>query len=207
VLCSDRTSLPEVAGDAALYFDPRTPKSLVDCIEQITMDSSLKKTLVEKGRSRAGLFKPEDMTRQYLEIFKHSMKSPGSLSNGTMGIFRDGWMGAKTVVTYASGPSERMLEMELEAPSWLLARRIRVTLSDSHKTLQRVGIRPGREMVIRQVLPERQGRITLSIAPTFNPSDYGMGDDLRNLSLFCRECKIVSPYEETILLKMKRSRV
>jgi len=207
VLCSDQTSLPEVAGDAALYFDPRNPKAIVDCIEQITTNPFLKSTLVEKGRNRASLFKPEDMTQQYLEIFKQSIKSPGSVSDGITGIFKDGWMGEKSVVAYASGSPERVLEMKLEAPSWLPARRVKVEVSDSHKILQRVDIRSGREMVIRQVLPHRQGYITLSMAPTFNPSDYGLGDDLRNLSVFCRECKLVSPHEETILLQMKRSRV
>ena len=207
VLCSDRTSLPEVAGDAALYFDPRNPQAMVDCIEKITTDISLRGALVEKGRVRASRFHPDDMTEKYLEIFKKAINDPDDVANEIMGVFEDGWMGDKTVVVYASGPPDRILEMKLEAPSWLPTRRVKVTLSDAHQTLQRAGIRPGGEMVIRQALPGRQGHITLSVAPTFNPSDYGMGDDLRNLSVFCRECKLVSSHEETILLQMKRSRV
>jgi len=74
VLCSDRTSLPEVAGDAALYFDPRSPRALLECIEKITTDTSLRSALVEKGRSRAELFHPDDMTGKYLEIFKKNHK-------------------------------------------------------------------------------------------------------------------------------------
>ena len=201
VLCSDCTSLPEVAGDAALYFDPRKPETLVDCIEKITTNTSLKSTLVEKGRIRSDLFQPRNMTRQYLEIFKKSIKAPGSLSNEIMGIFKDGWMGEKTVITYASGSPHRILEMKLEAPSWLPSRRVKVILSDFNKTLYRASIKPGREMVIRQALPDSQGHITLSVTPTFNPSDYGMGDDLRNLSVICRGCKLVLPHEEKILLK------
>jgi len=108
-------------------------------------------------------------------------------------------MGDKTVIAYASGPPGRTLEMKLEAPSWLPARRVKVTLSDDHKTLLRKGIRPGREMIIRQALPERHGHITLSMTPTFNPSSYGMGDDLRNLSVICRDCKLVLPHEAGIL--------
>jgi glycosyltransferase involved in cell wall biosynthesis len=32
VLCSRASSLPEVAGDAALYFDPRKPEEILKCI-------------------------------------------------------------------------------------------------------------------------------------------------------------------------------
>ncbi len=209
VLCSDRTSLPEVAGDAALYFDPRKPEALVKCIEKIMTDASLRSILVEKGWIRAGLFRPDDMTGQYLEIFKKAINDPGYVANEIMGVFEDGWMGDKIVVVYASGPPDRILEMKLEAPSWLPARRVKVTLSEDDKTLQRAGIRTGGEVVIRQVLPDRQGHITLSMTPTFNPSDYGMGDDLRNLSIICRECKLVLPNEEGIFdfAEMKGNRV
>ncbi len=208
VLCSDRTSLPEVAGDAALYFDPRNPQTLMESIEKITMDKALQRALVEKGRVRAGLFQPDHMTRKYLEIFRKSINEPGAVtSSEIVGIFKDGWMGENTVVAYASGPPDRILEMKIEVPSWLPARRVKVMLSDAHKTLQRAGIRSGKKMVLRQRLPGRQGRMTLSITPTFNPSDYGMGDDLRNLSVICRECKLVSPGEEKILLQMKGNRV
>ena len=118
-------------------------------------------------------------------------------------------MGEKTVIAYAPGPPGRTLEMKLEAPSWLPARRVKVTLHDDHKTLQRRGMRPGGEVIIRQVLPERHGHITLSMAPTFNPSNYGMGDDLRNLSVICRDCKVVLPHNAGILdfTGMKGNRV
>ena len=172
-------------------------------------DASLRSILVEKGWIRAGLFRPDDMTGQYLEIFKKAINDPGYVANEIMGVFEDGWMGDKIVVVYASGPPDRILEMKLEAPSWLPARRVKVTLSEDDKTLQRAGIRTGGEVVIRQVLPDRQGHITLSMTPTFNPSDYGMGDDLRNLSIICRECKLVLPNEEGIFdfSEMKGNRV
>jgi glycosyltransferase involved in cell wall biosynthesis len=199
VLCSNRTSLPEVAGDAALYFDPRSPDAMVECIEKITTDSTLRRALVEKGRARAGLFHPHHMTGQYLEIFKKAINDPGDIANEIMGIFSDGWVGDRIVVVYASGAPDRTLEMKLEAPAWLPVRRVKVTLSRDDKTLQRTGMRPGGEIVLRQILPETHGHLTLSVTPTFNPSDYGMGDDSRNLSVICRGCKLVLPHEAGIL--------
>lgn len=56
VVCSNRTSLPEVCGDAALYFDPLDPEDIalkmVDGIEQ-----SHQEKLAQLGKKRAGLFR------------------------------------------------------------------------------------------------------------------------------------------------------
>lgn len=201
VLCSDGTSLPEVAGDAALYFDPRKPESLVNSIERITTDASLRKHLVEKGRVRADRFHANEMTRSYLNIFKKAMKNPNSRANEIAGIFPDGWVGNKTVFNYASGPSQRTLEIKLEAPSWLPNRRVKIRLANENKVLQKINIRPGKEIMIRQALSERQGKITISVTPTFKPSECGIGDDFRNLGLICRDCKLVLPNDDKILLR------
>ncbi len=50
------SSLPEVGGDAALYFDPKRPRELAEAIESIEHDPGLRQTLVERGRQRIGLF-------------------------------------------------------------------------------------------------------------------------------------------------------
>lgn len=47
VACSDRSSLPEVAGDAALLFDPEQPAAITSAIERVLGDP------VEAGRLRA----------------------------------------------------------------------------------------------------------------------------------------------------------
>ena len=47
VACSNRSSLPEVAGDAALLFDPEDPRAMADAIERLLSDP------VEAGRLRA----------------------------------------------------------------------------------------------------------------------------------------------------------
>ena len=52
VISSDRSSLPEVAGDAAIYFDPFDEKATVDSIRRILNDTVLQKELVLRGRKR-----------------------------------------------------------------------------------------------------------------------------------------------------------
>jgi glycosyltransferase involved in cell wall biosynthesis len=53
VACSDRSSLPEVAGDAALLFDPEDPRSIAAAIERLLAEPG---GLREAGRAQAAKF-------------------------------------------------------------------------------------------------------------------------------------------------------
>lgn len=53
VLSSSAASLPEVCGDAALYFDPTSPSDLCEKLKMVMSDSSLRKSLKDKGLARA----------------------------------------------------------------------------------------------------------------------------------------------------------
>ncbi|MGV3561018.1 glycosyltransferase family 4 protein [Larkinella arboricola] len=55
-LVSDTTSLPEVCGDASVYVDPYNIGSIRDGLVKLYSDEALRKTLVEKGRSRVERF-------------------------------------------------------------------------------------------------------------------------------------------------------
>ena len=52
VLTSNVTSMPEVAGNAAMLVDPFSVKSIADGLEKITLDPELRTALIEKGRER-----------------------------------------------------------------------------------------------------------------------------------------------------------
>lgn len=52
VITSDRSSLPEVAGGAALLVDPRNSADLARTIERLLNDRSLQDILIAKGRER-----------------------------------------------------------------------------------------------------------------------------------------------------------
>jgi glycosyltransferase involved in cell wall biosynthesis len=56
VACSDIPALREVAGDAALYFNPRDPSQIAARISELTSDEPLASRLRELGRARAGMF-------------------------------------------------------------------------------------------------------------------------------------------------------
>ena len=54
VACSDATVLPEVAGDAALLFDPDDPREIAAAVWRLWSDEQLRHDLAERGRRRAG---------------------------------------------------------------------------------------------------------------------------------------------------------
>jgi glycosyltransferase involved in cell wall biosynthesis len=56
VLCSNVTSLPEIAGDAALMFDPRSRAAMADAIVQISGDAALRHRLIQAGSGRLDAF-------------------------------------------------------------------------------------------------------------------------------------------------------
>ena len=56
VCCSNAGSLPEVAGDAALYFDPRDTEQICSAIRQVVDDSSLREKLLQRGHRRLDAF-------------------------------------------------------------------------------------------------------------------------------------------------------
>lgn len=69
VICSNVTSLPEVAGDAALYFDPRKPEEIVRSLEKIMGNKELCADLIQRGYKRLSYFQFQDMIKNYLNIF------------------------------------------------------------------------------------------------------------------------------------------
>lgn len=73
VLCSNRASLPEVAGDAALQVDPEDDSALAQGIDRLANDASLRNELSERGRVRARLFTWERTARLTREAYERCL--------------------------------------------------------------------------------------------------------------------------------------
>jgi alpha-1,3-rhamnosyl/mannosyltransferase len=56
VVCSNTTSLPEIAGDAAMQVDPSSPDELASALARVLTDDALRQDLVARGRRRAPRF-------------------------------------------------------------------------------------------------------------------------------------------------------
>lgn len=69
VVSSDATCLPEVHGDAAVYFNPLDIQEMAAKIDEVISSESLRKKLIEKGYENAKRFSWRRMAIQTLEIF------------------------------------------------------------------------------------------------------------------------------------------
>jgi glycosyltransferase involved in cell wall biosynthesis len=71
--CSDRASLPEVAGDAALLFAPGDPVAIRAAIEQLLGDAALRERLRAAGLARAGQFSWERCARETAAAYERAL--------------------------------------------------------------------------------------------------------------------------------------
>jgi alpha-1,3-rhamnosyl/mannosyltransferase len=69
VVTSNTTSIPEVAGDAAVLVDPTDTAALTRALHEILSDDRLRAQLAERGRARAGAFDWAGIADRIAELF------------------------------------------------------------------------------------------------------------------------------------------
>lgn len=74
-LTSSASSLPEVAGDAALYVDPLEAGAIRAALERLLTDRALCRELAEKGRRQAARFTWVDSARRHVEAYRRCLES------------------------------------------------------------------------------------------------------------------------------------
>ena len=70
VIAGDRTSLPEVVGDAGILVDPYDVDALAAALEKVVSDADLRSELSVKGLARAKLFEWRETARQTLAVYR-----------------------------------------------------------------------------------------------------------------------------------------
>jgi glycosyltransferase involved in cell wall biosynthesis len=75
VITSNTSSMPEVAGDAAILIDPFNPAEITDAMMQILEDKELRSNLIKKGLIRAAAFSWKAMAQNVLEIYRQMGKN------------------------------------------------------------------------------------------------------------------------------------
>ena len=69
VVCSNTSCLPEVAGDAAEFFDPYEPENIADALERILYSSERAAELVKLGTQRAKKFTWQACAEQTRSVY------------------------------------------------------------------------------------------------------------------------------------------
>lgn len=73
VIASKISSVPEICGDAAVYFDPYDAKDIANKIMSVYKDAEKKAELVEKGMERAAKFSWGKMAEETLRIIRDAL--------------------------------------------------------------------------------------------------------------------------------------
>jgi glycosyltransferase involved in cell wall biosynthesis len=74
VVTSDRSSLPEVAGEAALQVRPEDPAQILGALKKLLDNPDLSQNLVQKGLERARTFRWERAAADMEEVFREALQ-------------------------------------------------------------------------------------------------------------------------------------
>ncbi|HEX6573624.1 MAG TPA: glycosyltransferase family 1 protein [Gemmatimonadaceae bacterium] len=69
VVCSSAGSLPEIAGDSAILFDPHSEEDIAKALKRGLLDTDLRRRLVEKGHENARRFSWDRTARETLDVY------------------------------------------------------------------------------------------------------------------------------------------
>ncbi len=68
VVAADRTSLPEVVGDAALLVDPESPESIAAALVRVAGDAGLRARLADAGKARAAELSWDRTAQAFVDV-------------------------------------------------------------------------------------------------------------------------------------------
>ncbi|MEE8525084.1 MAG: glycosyltransferase, partial [Thermoanaerobaculia bacterium] len=224
VLASNAASIPEVAGDAALLFDPRKPEEITAAVERLVDEPGLAAELGGKGPARARrIADSERMARAYLEVIDDVLASPRPVRDGLFGVHGDGWTAPRFIISHGAGPSPpwspspthpshppgrggdvqsppRTLEMELLSPPGSAAYPVMLTARSSSGETHRASLAGRPVLRLRCRLPAEPGWIELEVEPHFAPKARGVNADTRELGLKLQQCRLIDGGGEVDLL-------
>ena len=74
IAVSDTSCFPEIAQDAALYFDPKSESDIRKKVEDLITSESLRNSLVKKGSDRIHFFTMENLIKNTYNVYKKAME-------------------------------------------------------------------------------------------------------------------------------------
>jgi len=70
IVTSNRSALPEVAGDAALLVDPTSTDAIAGALRSLTEDWGLRQDLIQRGIARARSFRWEKAVQETWDVYQ-----------------------------------------------------------------------------------------------------------------------------------------
>jgi glycosyltransferase involved in cell wall biosynthesis len=73
IICSNTSCFPEIAQDAACYFDPYSQDEMYMAIMEVLTHASLRDQLILKGKERVRFFSWAKTAQEHLDVYKSLM--------------------------------------------------------------------------------------------------------------------------------------
>jgi glycosyltransferase involved in cell wall biosynthesis len=186
ILASNVASIPEVVGEAAIYFNPKKPDDIVDSIHKLMKDRSLYDLIVKKGQEQLKKYNIDEMVYKYSEVLYNASNNRRLVNQvECSGIFSDGWAGEAIQIAFNKHKGKRLLELKGFLPNWLPINEMEVKFRKNFK-LSHHRLSKGRELHIKEPLPKRDGKLDIAPSKSFIPQN----GDRRRLSFLVRELSI-----------------
>ncbi|CAG4887786.1 glycosyltransferase family 4 protein [Paraburkholderia saeva] len=208
VACSNTTSLPEVAAEAAILFDPRVPDQIADAMITLVGDEALRARLIHAGQQRANEFSDSRrMANEYWDLFLHAL-ADSRQENLITGVEVDGWVGDRLKIQTAPLQGARSVEVEFMAPAWLPQPSISIQVfRDGNADGAPVKLKRATKTVVSLPMDHTGNCYELQLTPTFVPARCGIGSDQRQLSVMLQRCSILGDRSSQIQLYPEKASV
>lgn len=202
IIASNTTSIPEVAENAAYFFDPNNPQSICDAMHRIIHDPALRSTLIDNGKKRVARFSYDTVARKHLEVFKMALKKANDAKEDYLnqekitltGRYPDGWISGM-VFNYQGPRQFRYIQMDIIAGLPLkYPLKMRVVINKSKKNT--ITIPSTGKFSFEFAVPEVSGEskeYCLEIIPgkLYTPKKLGMNGDERELSVIINSLMLI----------------
>lgn len=90
IACADATSLPEVAGDAAVLFDPLDVPAMTAAMARVLTEPQLAQTLSRRGLERVRDYSWERTAEKTIDVYRQVMREPSPAVNRPRWTSADG---------------------------------------------------------------------------------------------------------------------
>ena len=198
ILCSNSTSLPEVGGNAAIYFNPRRPDEIVTAMESILINKQLYDSLIAKGKERLKKFDYNQMISEYISVFNQvSQINCKKEYYDIHGIYDDGWAGKTIFISFGPSNSSRIMSLELFMPEWHSKLNSIINVKFNGSKSRKYILNRGESIQIKNELPKKECSVQLEISSEFIPNN----GDTRSLTLMVTDLVIRNKERNNILYK------
>ncbi len=184
VACAWTSSLPEVAGKAALLFDNADPGRIAGAIARISDDGVLRAALVARGLERVEQIGGHDaMVDRYADVFVTAMATHRKTSIRPNGVYADGWAGREATFTVPPDREPQAIDIGFSLPDQYPRPSLRITASVNGQFDKQVKIwRGGRYRLGHRFGPEG-GTLSLAASGSIRPCEWFDSSDSREVSV------------------------